>query len=250
MRKVMFGVVVGGLLLAACGGGDDPEPAVEGATAATTTTVERTTTTQAGPTGTCTYIGTDSTFKHMQVELNFTNTLGEVNDLEVTYALLDGEGGTRFFTGTANSLQLAGMEFPGANEKFRMSATTHEDLPPNINPATIACKLLATEEGTDIGGFERATDADTCKVLGPDSRGVKVDVAATSPYKTTTKVQVWWALKAPGGVRFYTDTEVVDLVGAGETFRVSQSSGRELPAWVGGPAGITCAVVGFWDQGR
>ena len=204
----------------------------------------------AGPEPTCAYIGTDPDFGYMQVELAFTNPLGEVNDLEVTYALLDGEGGTRFFTGTAGGLDLVWIKFPDTNEQFRFSFDTTEDMPPNINEATIGCSVLAIEEGTDIGGYRRATDADTCVVLGTDSSGnIQVEVTATSPYEETTTVQTWWALQAPGPVTFETDTEVVDLVGAGETFKVSPRFGAEKAGWIG-DGEVTCTVVGFWDQGR
>lgn len=250
VRKTLTTVAFSAVVVAGCG---SAKSNTDKATSVPPTGA--TTTTQApvvkGPESTCTYLGTDPDFGYMQADLTFTNTLGEVNAPEVTYALLDGEGGTRFFTGTAGGLDLADIHFPRADEKFRISVDTREKVPPNVNAATIGCRVLAIEEGTDIGGYERATDADTCTVLGVDSRGLKVDVAATSPYKETTKVQVWWALQAPGGVRFDTETKVVDLVGGGEMFRVSgESTGEEIPAWVGDPGGVTCAVVGFWDQGR
>lgn len=203
-----------------------------------------------GPKPTCVYSGTDSRLHYMQVELTFTNPLGDVNGLEVTYALRDGEGGTRFFTGTAGGIGPGDIYFPAANEQFRLSVDTRMAVPPNIGEATIGCSVLAIEEGIDIGGFKRATDADACEVLGTDSSGrIQVDVEATSPYKETTKVQTWWRLQAPGAVSFETDTKVVDLVGAAETFRISPEYGTKKPGWIG-DGEVTCVVVGFWDQGR
>lgn len=199
---------------------------------------------------TCAYTGTDPDFGDMQVELAFTNPLGQVPGLEVTYALLDGEGGTRFFTGTAGGLDLEFIQFPAADEQFRLSIDTSEDLPPAIEETTIGCTVLAIEESLDIGGYQRATDADTCEVLGTDSSGnIQVDMSVISPYGETTTVQTWWALQAPGPVRFETETEVVDLVGAGETFRISPEFGTEKPEWIG-DGEVTCSVVGFWDQGQ
>ena len=72
--------------------------------------------------------------------------------------------------------------------------------------------------------------------------------AVTSPFKQTTKMQTWWALPAPGSVRFDTGTNVSDLVGGGESIRVQGDYGVEVPDWVG-DGKVTCAVIGFWDQG-
>jgi hypothetical protein len=109
--------------------------------------------------------------------------------------------------------------------------------------------VLGIEEGTDIGGYERATDADTCEILGTDDpNGPDVAVSITSPYSDPTDVQVWWALRGPGDVRFDTATEVVDLVGAGETIQLTESSlTGPPPEWTAGE--VTCDVVGFWDHG-
>ena len=200
---------------------------------------------------TCSYAGTGGfSSRGMQVELTFTNPLGEVNGLEVTFALLDGEGGSRFYTGTAGGLDLEDISFPAANEQFRLSVDTGDEVPPNIDEATIGCTVLAIEEQMDIGGFQRSSDADTCTVLGTDSSGnIQVELAVTSPYEETTTVQTWWALQAPGSVRFETETEVVDLVGGGESFRISPQYGSEKAGWIG-DGEVTCTVLGFWDQGR
>jgi hypothetical protein len=252
MRKLLIGLVVVCAVLAACGGGDDADPIADKGDPTTTAAAGQptTTTTEAAPAATCTYAGTEGIIgETMHVDLTWTNPLGgKSNDTEVIYALLDGSG-TRFFTGNAGEIDPQIM-FPATDEQFHLLVDTREDLPASIDPATITCKVLGIDKGTDIGGFERATDASTCAVtsINNDQLAV-VDVSAVSPYKTTTKVQVWWALVGPGGVRFDTPTKVVDLVGAGETFRVTGETGLvEVPDWVG-DAPVTCRVVGFWDQG-
>ncbi len=233
-------------------GGKAIDRAIDATDAAEGTTVPpgEDTTTQApvaeGPEPMCTYVGTDPDSEDMQVELIFTNPLGEVEDLEATYALLDGEGGTRFFTDTVwvdDALAL-----PRANEQFRISADTREEVPPNIEQTTIDCTVLAIEAGTDIGGFQRATDADTCTVIGTDPNGgIQVEVAVTNPFEETTNVQTWWALQAPGPVRFDGDTDVTEFVGAGESFPIRPEFGPKKPGWIG-DGEVTCAVLGFWQH--
>jgi hypothetical protein len=221
--------------------------AADGEPAGDNTTVPQAETSDA----TCVYIGTGG-FRGdgMQVEVSFTNPLGDVNGIEVTFALIDGEGGSRFYTGTAGGLDLQDISFPSANEQFRLTVDTGDVLPPNVEGSTIGCTVLEIEESLDIGGFERASDADACEVLGIDSSGrIDLELSVTSPYADTTTVQTWWAVQAPGQVRFDSDTEVTDLVGAGETFRINPEFGVEKPEWVGDGA-ITCTVLGFWDQGR
>lgn len=226
---------------AAAASTDDTAASEEGDTATTTATDD------AGPEPECAYTGTDPNFGDMQVELTFNNPLGEVDWFEVTYALLDGEGGTRFFTGDTAGIDL---QFPSTNEAFRVAVDAREELPPGIDEATIDCTVLGIEERGDIGGFERPGDDDTCTVLGTDSDGdIQVEVSATSPYDQTTEIQTWWALQAQGQVRFDTETEVIDLVGAGETFLIAPDRGTPAPEWVG-DGEVTCFVAGYWDHGR
>jgi hypothetical protein len=203
-----------------------------------------------GPEPTCTYMGTAGMFDYMEVELEFTNPLGEVTDLEVTYALLDGEAGSRFFTGSAGGLDMVWIMFPAANEQFRLSVDTRADLPPSVEESTITCAVLAIEEGLDIGGNQRASEADSCEVVGEDSSGkVQVELSVTSPFEETMRIQTWWALQAPGPVTFASDTEVVDLVGAGERFKIVPRFGTDKPEWIGDDE-VTCAVLGFWGRSR
>lgn len=247
MRRIVVGLVVVGALLAACGSEskDDPIPQA-GGTGSTVAGQTTSTTAQApeGPVGTCSYLGTDD-LHHMQVEVVFTNTLGDINSVEVTFALLD-PAGTRFFTGTAGGNDLQDLHFPKANEQFRVAVNTYEDVPPNVDVATVGCKVLGAEEGTDIGGYKRAGATDTCAITGRDGNDALVDLSVTSPYDKTTKVQVWWSMYGPGGVRFNTGTKVTDLVGAGETYKVAGEKVYEIPAWVGND--ITCAVGGYWQH--
>ena len=247
--KALSALAILAVLAAGCGSGDSDTSEATTVAPADEAPASETTETQApvdeGPEPTCAYAGTNDT-GDMQVDLTFTNTLGEVNDLEVTYALLDSEGGTRIFTDTP--IAQWGY-FPTANEQFRVTAEALEPVPPGADEATIACTVLGIEESTSLSGFQRASDADTCTVLGTDpSGGIRIEVAVASPYEETTNVQTWWALQAPGQVRFDVDTEVTDLVGAGESYRITPDFGRPKPAWVGDSA-VTCTVLGFWDQG-
>jgi len=198
------------------------------------------------PEPTCAYVGTDPNFGWMQVELTFTNPIGDVAGLEATYALLNGDG-SRVFTGTAGGLDLQDISFPSEGEQFRLTVPTGEDPPPGFDAASAGCSVLAIEEGFDIGGTKRASNVDTCEVVGTDSRnGPDVTVSITSPYADTTDVQVWWALRGPGGVRFDTGTNVVKLVRAGEALQFTESSKTgPPPEWAAGD--VTCDVVGFWD---
>lgn len=197
-----------------------------------------------GPGTKCAYTGVDEDYKNTEVDLTFVNPLGEVNALKVGYALLDGKNGTRFTSGTEKVM------FPTTNERFRISTSTLSGVPPNIEEATIDCQVLSIEKDMDmdIEGFQHATEADTCKIVGSASSGdLEVAVSATSPFKKTTmKLQTWWALQAPGGVRYATDNEVTDLVTAGEPVHIS-SSVYPAPEWIG-DGEITSAVVGFSDQ--
>lgn len=201
------------------------------------------------PEATCTYLGTDPNYGYMHVELTFTNLLGNVGDLKATYALRDG-GGTRVFTGTAGGLDIQDIHFPSEGERFRLDVDTREEPPLGLVAVDTGCSVLGIEEGIDIGGYERATDADTCDVVGTDPRnGPEVTISVTSPYSNTTGVQLWWALRGPGGVRFDTSTKVVDLVSAGERLRFTENSlTGPVPEWATGE--VTCDVVGFWDHGN
>lgn len=230
---------------------DDGKPGAEGGTLpapGTNSTNEESPVEHSQPK--CAFAGLDPRTENMKVTLNFTNSLGEVNDLEATYGLFDGEGGMRFYTGTAGYLDGLFLTFPSADEKFALAIRTRDTLPAKINRSTIACKVLAIKEGFDLGGYVRASVSDTCKVVGGSSGGPKIEATVTSPYRNTTRVQTWWALQGPGPVRFGTDTEVVDLVSAHETFKIAPKFGLiQKPAWV--PSGkVTCRVLGFWDQGH
>lgn len=201
-----------------------------------------------GPAPSCSYMGTDGLMDDMHVELVFTNPLGEVNGLEVTYALLDGEDGARFHTGTAGGLDLVTIKFPSTNEQFRLYANTGESVPTGIDDADINCSVLEIKENATIGGYHRASDMDTCEITGVDSSGsIQVEISVTNPYEETADVQTWWALQAPGPVTFAADTEVVDLVGDGERFTIIPRYGQGKPEWVD-DAEVSCVVLGFWKH--
>lgn len=194
----------------------------------------------------CAYAGTGGLRDDMQVDLTFTNQLGEVDDVEVTYALLEGKGGTRFHT--ASTSPGTWIKFLTAQEKFRLRVDTHKELPADIDEETIDCTVLAIEEDSNLlGDYKRASDKNTCEVTGTDpSGGIKIRAEVTNPYNETAKVQTWWALRA-GSVTFETDTEVVDLVKAGEPFTITPEFGPDKPDWVAENE-VTCDVLGFWNQ--
>jgi hypothetical protein len=248
MRKSLAIVSILVVLASGCGGGSSSSGSAESAGPASTAVTSSTQPPVAqGPPPACTYAGLNDS-GNMQVEVTFTNPLGEVNEVAALFALFDGEGGPRFYTASDVIVSDLG-KFPRPGEQFRVNVRTIDELPPGVNEATITCKVLEVEESTSISGYKRATDADTCTVIGTDpAGGVQVDLSVTSPYEETTKVQTWWALEAPGPVRFGTDTEVTDLVAAGETYRITPEFGKAKPAWVG-DGQVTCSVLGFWDQG-
>jgi hypothetical protein len=253
MRKNFIAFVFVAVAVAGCGGSDNAtSDTSKSASETSVESTDETSTTQVtvaeGPKPTCAYTGLSDT-EDMQVEVTLTNPLGEVKGLEIPYALLDGEGGTRFFTGTAGDYGQDTV-LPRANEQFRFLDDALEGLPPGIDPTTIACTVLGVEESLDLGGWKRASDSDTCTIIGTDPNGgSKVEVAVTSPYDETTTVQAYWALQTQGQVRFGAGTEVTDLVGAGESYRISPEFGPKTPAWVGADP-VTCVVLGFWDQDR
>lgn len=198
---------------------------------------------------TCLYAGTGGfTSDGMQVEVSFTNPFGDIPGVELTYALLDGDGGTRFYTGTAGGLDLQDIHFPASNEQFRLTVDTGDDVPANIDETTIDCTILKIEKSLSLSGYERASDADTCEVTGRDSSGrVMVNLSVTSPYDEMTSVQTWWSLQAPGPIRFDSDTKVTKAIAPNETFQITPQFGTDVPNWVGDQE-ITCTVLGFWQH--
>src|SRR4051794_38271930 len=114
LSRAPIAIAVVSVLLAGCGASsqdgrqarrDAGAPPQEPGTATHAPVVER-------PQPTCAFDGTDPDFHHMRVRATFTNPLGDVNDLKMTYAFFDRKGGTRFYTGTAGGLDLSDLHFP------------------------------------------------------------------------------------------------------------------------------------------
>ena len=184
---------------------------------------------------TCGYLGTDS-FNDIQVELLLTNRLGAVPALDVTIALKGGDG-VRFLTDTQF------VQYPLPEERFRLEVDTVTELPAGVDEATISCEVLAVEEG--FGDLpELPGPGDVCEFVEIDDFGdIQIEITATSPFTTTGDLFVHYALRGPGGVRFSDSSALVDLVGAGETIRVSEDTVTEPPSWVGDE--ISCDILGF-----
>jgi hypothetical protein len=184
---------------------------------------------------TCSYLGTDD-FDDMQVELTLTNSLGAVPSLDVTFALAGGDG-VRFFTGNEF------VQYPVADERFRLTADTVTELPVGVDEATISCEVLAIEEG--FGNvLELPGPADVCEFVEIDSFGdIQIELGFTSPFTTTEDVYVYYALRGPGGVRFADSLTTVDLVGGAEAVRLDEDTVTESPSWVGDD--VTCDILGF-----
>lgn len=197
------------------------------------------------PKATCAFVGVDADFGEMQVELSFSNPLGEVDGLELTYGLFSGD--VRFFTGSAGGLDLVDIDFPKLGEQFRLAVDTSEDLPLNIKAEEIICEVLAIEEATQIGGYIRAASSDTCEIIRTDEYGkVFVSVKASNPYEELTDVQVFWAFYDQGSIRFESDTDIVEKLNPGEKFQIDSEYGVEKPQWIADGV-VSCAVIGFWD---
>ena len=197
------------------------------------------------PKATCAFEGVDVDFGEMQVELTFSNPLGEVDGLELTYGLFSGD--VRFFTGSAGGLDLVDIDFPKQSEQFRLAVDTGEDLPSNINVEEIVCEVLAIEEATQIGGYQRTASSDTCEIIRTDEDGqVFVSVKASNPYEELTDVQVFWAFYDQSSIRFASDTDIVEKLNPGEKFQIDSEYGVEKPQWIEGSV-VSCAVIGFWD---
>lgn len=185
----------------------------------------------------CSYVGVDE-YDDMQVELQFTNPLGDVPSVRVTYALLDGDG-VRFITSEAF------IDLAAANERFRMEVDTVEPLPARIDESSITCRVLGIEEGFDIGGIQAPTRQDKCDFVGVDDYGdIQIELTAVSPFDETTNIQLYYALRGAGQVRFYTSSDYVDLVAAGERVRTNTDTVEPLPDWVDEAEG-SCSLLGI-----
>jgi hypothetical protein len=184
---------------------------------------------------TCGYVGTDD-FDDIQVELLLTNPLGAVPSLDVTLTLEGGDD-VRFATASES------IRFPLAEERFRIEADTFTKLPSGIDEAAITCNVLAIDEG--FGDMPALPGpGDVCEFVEIDDFGdIQVELDVTSPFTTTEDIDIHYALRGPGDVRFADSFASVEFVGAGATIRVSEDTVTDPPSWVG--TDITCGILGF-----
>lgn len=174
----------------------------------------------------------------MQVELSFTNPLGDLRSLEVSYALL-GADDVRFLTESAL------VDLPAADERFQLDDDTVEPVPSGVDESQIGCSILDIAEGFSFGDVREPGAADVCEFSSVDSFGdVQVELTVTSPFSDSTNIQITYALRGPGGVRFAADFAFIDVVGAGETIRSNEDSGTEVPDWMS-PEDVTCDILGI-----
>ena len=172
----------------------------------------------------------------MQVEVAFTNSLGDVPAVEVTYALLDG-GGVRFYTGSES------VNFVATDERFRVESDTVTELPPSIDESGVSCEVLGVDEGFSSGSTTEPSASDACQVVEIDSFGdIQIELSVVSPFPETENLRIHYALRGPEGVRFGESSASVDLVAAGEAVRVSEDTVTSPPDWAPVDA-ITCSVL-------
>jgi hypothetical protein len=216
------------------------------ATTTTTTTEPDTTTTEPDTTTTdgaeppaldegCEFVEVDD-FGDIQVELTFENPLGEVGSLQVTYALLDGDG-ARF--GTAPELVPA----PRDGERFRLGSDSLTEVPDGVDPGDVACEILEIEEG--FGDPPLAAPDSSCAFVEIDAfDDIQLDVTFTNPASEPGDVIVVIALTGPDDVRFASVQEFVELAQPGQENRLDVDTLTEAPAWIDDTDDIGCEVLG------
>jgi hypothetical protein len=181
-------------------------------------------------------VGVDD-FDDMQVEVRFTNPLGVVPSVEVSFALFDGAG-TRFHTDAAS------FDLPQEDETFRSEVDTFSELPPDIDDADVTCQVLDIGEGFGFDDVEPAPESSACEVDSIDDFGdIQVTLVTTSPFETTEDLRIYYALRGGGGERFADSSTTVELVAPGESIRVAEDTITEPPSWVS-PDQISCDILG------
>ncbi len=186
------------------------------------------------PPPTCTYAGSDP---FINLDLTFTNPLGEVSNVRLSYALL--ASGVRFGDGDE------GFLFPGANEQFRVREGTIEELPAEVDEQTVTCEVIAVEEFSLP--FERGPEVGTCVIQRDEASGSpRVELLATNPFAQTRDVAFFYALRAQDSVRFGFGEPMAHMLRGGEQVRFTEKVG-DLPSWVD-PAAVTCDVLGYYGR--
>ena len=243
------------------GAPDTPETTITEPTPETTTATETTTETTVGTTSppessvpvpttvspdpsdgpTCRFIELD-TFDDIQIELVFTNPLGAVESLVVTYGLNDGAG-TQFTTGSSF------VDFPGTEERFRISQDTMTGLPNSVTEQDVSCDVLDIEEGFGGAPLEQPAQPSGCEFVEVDSfDDIQVELTVTSPFLTTEDLRIVYSLRTDDGIRFGDSRGFADLVGPGETVRLDEDTFTEVPAWTTDDD-VRCEILGIEISG-
>jgi hypothetical protein len=192
-----------------------------------------------GPT--CRFVELDS-FDDIQIEVEFSNPLGAVGSLMITYALADG-GGTRFTTGTSF------VDFPRADERFRISQDTLTSLPNSVTDDDVSCEVVDIEEGFGADTLEQSASPSGCEFVEVDSfDDIQVELTVTNPFPTTENLRIVYALRAGDGIRFADSMALVDLVASGETVRIDEDTFTEAPAWTTADD-VRCEILGVEMSG-
>ena len=185
----------------------------------------------------CRYAGTDD-FGDMQVEVEFANVVGSARTLEVTYTLVD-QGDVRFLTRSHF------VELPRPGERFRMMTDTLEGLPADVDEEQIACEILdITDAGIGSEAVVTAGESDGCRFVEIDDFGdVQIELTLTSQFASITDIVITYALRGPDDVRFGTGSTLAELIGAGETLRLTEDTLTEAPGWA--REEVSCAILGL-----
>ncbi len=269
-----MGVAALSMLGAACGSGDDEGSATTGTSAPVTTSAEtappdttiapattaaETTAapTTAAPTtaaettvapttevvsadlgdATCRYLGVDD-FEDMQVELAFTNPVGDVLQLDVTYTLVDAAG-VEIVTNTE-------IESPAlADEQFRIVADTLDPRPPGLDDADISCRVEAIEEQFSAASAVAPTPDDTCVVVATEE-SVQVNLAVANPFGGANEARIRYGVRGDD-VRFGASSAGVEFSGPGASAELTDDSFIGVPEWAAG-SDVTCDVLWIEDR--
>ena len=184
----------------------------------------------------CGYRGVDD-FGDMQVEVEFSNALGSVPAVELSFALVDGAG-TRFYTGSGS------FDLPQPAEVIRAEVDTITELPDDVDGADVACEVLEIGEGFGFDDVLPPPDSSACEVEGIDDFGdIQITLATTSPFESTENLRIHYALRGDGGARFADSSTSVELVAPGESVRVAEDTVTEPADWVT-PGEVSCEILG------
>jgi len=184
----------------------------------------------------CEYLGVDD-FGDMQLDVSFSNMLGEVGALEVTYAVI-GEG-VRVAAGSDF------VEYPAADERFRIHVDTLTEPPAGADDTQFTCEIRSVGEIDPFSDLTRAAEPTTCEYVETDEFGdIQLDITTTSPFDTTADLEIMYALRSSDGTRFSQATTFSDVVEPGETIQFAEDTLTGEPEWLDDGV-ILCDVLGI-----